>query len=105
MAIIYPYFLNSILTVHEWIQQEIDYPLFDPACIRYEALRAVAIDKTAVGDVLQKYGLTEYDFKRSDYAFHQSGVAGLIGLNARQLTEELPPEIERMVYVLKQTRP
>ena len=41
MAVIYPRFLQTILNVHENIHNQIPYPFFDNACIRYEALRSV----------------------------------------------------------------
>jgi hypothetical protein len=37
MAVLAPHFLRSILTCHEHLQQQIPYPFFDPACVRYEA--------------------------------------------------------------------
>ncbi len=44
MAVIYPHFLQSILTVHDRMESGIAYPFFDSACACYEALRAVRVD-------------------------------------------------------------
>ena len=104
MAIIYPQFLRSILDINEKISNQIPYPFFDPACTRYEALRAYWVDCDTVEKVTQKYGLTEYEFRKSLSAFKQRGTAGLIGLASKQLTEELAIEVERKVFVLKNAR-
>lgn len=105
MAVIYPRFLQVILNVHENIQNQIPYPFFDNACIRYEALRSVLVDGTNIQTIIDQYGLTEYAYRKSYSAFHQYGTAGLIGIDSKQLTEDLPIEVERMVFVLKKARP
>jgi len=104
MAVIYPHFLRATLEVHENLQSQIPYPFFDPACIRYEALRSVWVDETDLSSVTHKYGLTEYSYRKSLSAFKQYGTVGLIGPDCQQLTEELPLEVERMVFVLKKAR-
>lgn len=105
MAVIYPHFLRSILRVHEALQEgEIPYPFFDPACIYYEVLRAVLVDQISVEKTLQKFGLTAHAYRKSLKAFWELGTIGLIGLDSHQITEELSPEVERMVYVLKTAR-
>jgi hypothetical protein len=104
MAIIYPHFLSSSLAVHEKINSGFQYPFFDPACTRYEALRAYCADGLATEHVLEKFGLTEYEFRKSLSAFLQCGTAGLIGIGSKQLTEEMPIEVERKVFVLKNAR-
>jgi len=104
MAVIYPHFLRSILKVHENIQNKIPYPFFDNACIHYEALRSVLVDGNNIQTVIDKYGLTDYAYRKSFSAFHQFGTPGLIGLDSKQLTEDLPIEVERMVFVLKKAR-
>ena len=78
---------------------------FDNACIRYEALRSVLVEGTSIQTVIEKYNLTEYAYGKSFSAFHQYGTPGLIGLDSKQLTEVLPIEVERMVFVLKEARP
>ena len=105
MAIIYPYFLNSILTVHDSIQSQTVYPFFDSACKAYEALRCVAIDGKSVGEAIQQFGLSEYGYAKAKDVFNELGAIGLIGLDTRQFVEDLPLEVERKVFVLKQTRP
>ena len=105
MAIIYPHFLQTILKVYENLQQNIPYPFFDSSCIRYEALRSSLLDKNPIQPVIQKYGLSEYEYRKNLSAFQRFGVAGLIGLDFRQLIEEIPLEVERMVFVLKNARP
>lgn len=105
MAVIYPRFLQAILNVHENIHNQIPYPFFDNACIRYEALRSVLVDGTNIQTIIDKYALTEYAYRKSYSAFHQYGTAGLIGIDSKQLTEDLPIEVERMVFVLKKARP
>ncbi|MCW3987198.1 MAG: transposase, partial [Candidatus Bathyarchaeota archaeon] len=104
MAVIYPLFLHNILDVHGNIQSQIPYPFFDPACIRYEALRAVLLEGMEIQSVIEKYGLTEYAYRKSLAAFRRCGIAGLIGLDSAQLTEDMPLEVERMVFVLKKAR-
>ena len=105
MAIIYSHFLNTLLKVHKNIKNEVEYPAFDPACIRYEALRSVMIDKQPISKALKQYEISEYEYKKSEIAFKKFGTYGLIALESKKLIEELPIEIERMVYVLKATRP
>ncbi len=104
MAVIYPRFLQTTLKVYEHLQQNIPYPFFDSSCIRYEALRSCLLDKNPIQAVIQKYGLSEYEYRRNLVAFQRFGVAGLIGLNSKQLIEEIPLEVERMVFVLKKAR-
>ena len=105
MAVIYPYFLKTILDIHENIQNQIPYPYFDSACIYYEALRTVNVDGKSVATSIQSYGLTEYAYHKSHKAFQQYGVAGLIGIDSKQLTEEMSVDVERVVFVLKKARP
>lgn len=105
MAVIHPHFLQSILDVHENLQNRIPYPFFDNACIRYEALRCALVEGATIEAVMENYGLTEYAYRKSLSAFQQYGAAGLIGLDSQQLTEDLPLEVERMVLVLKKARP
>ncbi|NQT01408.1 MAG: transposase [Planctomycetes bacterium] len=105
MAVIYPRFLSSILVIHENITTQLPYPFFDPACVFYEALRAVRVDNRPIQDAVQSFGLTEYTFEKGSSAFHNYGVAGLIGLDSKQVTEPLSLDIERMVFVFKQARP
>jgi hypothetical protein len=104
MAVIYPYFLRSILNVHENIHNKIPYPFFDNACIHYEALRSVLVDGNNIQTVIDQFALTEYAYRKSLAAFHRFGTAGLIGLDSKQLTEHLPIEVERKVFVLKKAR-
>ena len=104
MAIIYPYFLQTILKVHENLQNKIPYPFFDSACVRYEALRTVLVEGGNIQTVLEKLGLTEYGYRKCISAFQKYGTAGLIGLDSYQLTETIPVEVERMVFVLKKAR-
>jgi len=105
MAVIYPHFLQVILNVHENIQNQIAYPFFDNACIRYEALRSVLVEGSSIQTVIEKYNLTEYAYRKSFSVFHQYGTPGLIGLDSKQLTEVLPIEVGRIVFVLKEARP
>lgn len=100
MAVIYPYFLRSILNVHNNIQDQISYPFFDPACKRYEALRSVFVDGLNYRQAMDKFGLTEYGYAKSQEAFQVYGVVGLIGLDSKHFTEDFPNEVERMVFVL-----
>ena len=104
MAVIYPHFLQTILGVHENLLNQIPYPFFDSACIRYEALRAVQVEGTPIQTVMDNYGLTEYGYRKSFSAFQHYGTPGLIGIDSQQLTEKLSPEVERMVFVLKKAR-
>ena len=105
MAVIYPTFLRSLLHVHDQRQAQGPYPFFDPACICYEALRARLHDQRPLSDIIEQYGLTEYGYRSAQAAFHQWGTAGLLGLGAKLLTEPLPVEVERQVFVLKAARP
>ena len=104
MSIVYPYFLNETLTVHSNIKKNIPYPFCDPACKRYEVLRAVLTECGDPQDVFTKFGLTDYEYRKSLSAFNSYGVAGLIGLNSRQLTEVIDVDIERKIYVFKKAR-
>ncbi len=101
MAVIYPHFLSTILAVHERIRSGVAYPFFDSACARYEALRAVQLEGLEASRAIEKYGLTDYGYRKALNAFTAGGVAGLIGLDSERLTEELSVEAERMVFVLK----
>lgn len=105
MSVIYPFFLSEILQVHQNISEQIAYPFFDPACIKYEALRAVAVDNLNTNSAINKFGISEHEYKKARQSFYKNGTYGLIGNNAKQLTEPLDVEIERMVYVLKKARP
>jgi len=62
------------------------------------------VDGLSVQSVLKRLGLTEYGLSKSQSSFRKHGTAGLIGLNARQFVEDLPLEVERMVFVLKRAR-
>jgi hypothetical protein len=104
MAIIYPHFLQTILRVHENILDKIPYPFFDPACVRYEALRSVLVEGDSIQTVVAKWGLTDYEYRKSLSAFQKYGSVGLVGLDSRQLIEAIPIEAERMVFVLKTAR-
>jgi len=104
MAVIASRFLRQSLEVHDRLRQGLGYPFFDPACRKYEALRAVSVDGIAVTRALDGFGLTEYEWRRSRGAFGSHGVAGLIGLDCDTLLETLDLETERMVFVLKQAR-
>jgi hypothetical protein len=105
MAVLSPHFLHSVLTCHENLQQQIPYPHFDPACVRYEALRLRAVEGASLEAVIETFGLSAYELHKSAAAFARCGVAGLMGLASRALTEPLDLEVERMAYVLKQARP
>ncbi len=105
MAVIYPYFLHSILSVHDNIQAQMSYPFFDPACKYYESLRSVYVDGISDQEALERFGLTEYGYAKAQKAFQKWGVIGLVGLEARHFTEDFPHEVERKVFVLKQARP
>ncbi len=105
MAVISSHFLRTVLAVHDNLRSGTPYPFFDPACIRYEALRSVLFDGAGPDAPATLYGLTEYAYRKSLKAFRRHGTAGLIGLGSKRLTEELPVEAERMVYVLKTARP
>lgn len=104
MAVIYPHFLRTILDVHDNLNNQVPYPFFDKACVRYEALRSILLEHNDLQTVADRFGLTEYDYRKSLAAFEVYGTAGLIGIDSQQLTEDLSVEIERMVYVLKKAR-
>ncbi len=105
MAVLYPFFLNTILRVHELLQQDVVYPFFDPACRLYETLRAVRQEGSAVLPALDRFAITEHGYRTGLRAFEKSGVAGLVGLDARQLVEDFPVEVERKAFVLRSARP
>ena len=105
MAVICSHLLKTILAVHDRIHGGMVYPYFDPACAYYEALRAVRLEGMTATGIIDNYGLTEYGYRKALAAFNTNGVAGLIGLDSERLTEQLPVELERMVFVLKQARP
>jgi hypothetical protein len=105
VAVIYSQFLRSILHVHEQRRAPLPYPFFDPACVRYEALRAGLHDQRRQSEIVEQYGLTDYAYRSAQAAFEQWGTAGLIGLGVKHLTEPLPAEVERQVFVLKAARP
>lgn len=105
MAIIFPHFLRTIISVHDNLNQNIPYPFFDPACVRYEALRAVSYDMEYPETVISKFGITEYEFRKSRSAFFRHGTAGLVGLDSKKIIEDFPTEVERMIFVLKSARP
>jgi hypothetical protein len=105
MAVIYPYFLRSILAVHENIESRVPYPFFDPACTYYESLRSVLVDGWSIQEAMDQFGLSEYGFNGAREAFKKLGAIGLIGLDARRFVEDLPLGVERKVFVLKQARP
>jgi hypothetical protein len=65
MAVIYPHFIQTILRVHENLRNQIPYPFFDEACIRYEALRSVLIEENSIPTVSDKFGLTEYAYRKT----------------------------------------
>jgi len=88
MAVIYPHFLQTILAVHDRMHSGMSYPFFDSACACYEALRAVRLEGLEMARAIEKYGLTEYGYRKALAAFNSSGVAGLIGLESGLLTEE-----------------
>jgi len=105
MAVIYPHFLSETLKTHDNLQNGIPYPFFDPGCVGYEALRAVLVDKRNRSEVLEKYGLSDHAYRNHLLKFSRHGVCGLIGSNSRNLTEDFPVNVERMVFVLKQAKP
>ncbi len=105
MAIIYNQFLREILNIHDLLNLNTEYPFFDPACRRYEALRAALIDKTPLSDIFAKFGITEYQYRQALAAFRDGGVIRLIGCAFPALSEPLELEAERMIFVLKQARP
>ena len=104
MPIISTKFLIHVIEIHENIQNNINYPFFDPACVRYEALRCVFIDGESIDNASEKFGLSNYEFRKAKIAFNNHGVAGLIGININELIESFPLQTERMVFVLKMAR-
>ena len=105
MAIIYPFFLKSILKINDNCMNNIPYPYFDPACVRYEVLRSIYIDGNGVDYSLKMYDITEYEYRKSLSLFNKYGVIGLIGIDSKEIIEDIPVEAERMIYILKQSRP
>lgn len=105
MGVIVSRFIRQSLKTHGLLLQGLEYPFFDSACRKYEALRAVSVDGITVTKALNRFGLTEYEWRRSRTAFGSHGVAGLIGLDCDTLLDALDIETERMVFVLKQARP
>ncbi len=105
MTVIYNPFLRKILDTHEAIQQNTLYPFSDQACRYYEAIRAVLVDQTNLSAVFEKFGITEYQYRKALASFLNGGVAKLIGIAYPQLSEPLDLEAERMIYVLKKSRP
>ena len=105
MAVIYNPFLREILNTHDALNLNMGYPFFDPACRYYEAIRAVLVDKTKLPVVFEKFGITEYQYRKAFAFFLNGGVGKLIGIAFPRFTEPLNPEAERMIYVLKKARP
>lgn len=105
MAIIYNPFLRDILNTHDLLNHNTKYPFFDPACRRYEAIRAALNDKKPLVSVFEKFGITEYQYRLALAAFREGGVHRLIGLSFPKLTEPIDKKAERMVFVLKNARP
>lgn len=58
-----------------------------------------------LSEVFEKYGLTEYHYRKALATFRKGGVAALIGNSFPKLTEPFDPEAERMIYVLKNALP
>ncbi len=83
MAVIYPHFLHTILRVHESIRDQIPYPFFDNACIRYEALRSAWVEGESIQTVIEKYGLTDYVYRKSVSAFQQHGTLDMSEIGRR----------------------
>jgi len=105
MAIIYHQFLREILSTHDALHLNTAYPFFDPACRYYEAIRAALVDKTPLLSVFEKFGITEYQYRKALAAFRKGGVTQLIGISFPRLTESFSLEAERMIYILKKARP
>jgi hypothetical protein len=105
MTVIYNPFLRKILHTHEAIHHNTLYPFFDQACRYYEAIRAVLVDQTNLSAAFEKFGITEYQYRKALATFRNGGVAKLIGIAYPRLTESLDLEAERMIYVLKKARP
>lgn len=104
MAVIYNPFLRDILNTHDAINNNVAYPFFDPACRYYEAIRAVFVNKMKLSAVYEKFGITEYQYRKALSSFFNGGVAQLIGIAFPQFIEPFDLETERMVYVLKKAR-
>ena len=105
MAIIYNPFLQKILSIHDNITGNTGYPFFDPACQLYEALRAVMIDQKPLSSVLDKFAISNYQYKQAASVFKKGGVLCLIGLAFDELVRPFPNDAERMIFVLKKARP
>jgi hypothetical protein len=105
MAIIHNPFLRDLLDVHDKLRHNVEYPFFDPACVYYEAVRAELINGIPQAEILSKYGLTMYQFKKALSVFYSKGVTGLLGLRYEDVVEPFDLEVERVVYVLKNARP
>ena len=105
MAVICNPFLRKILDTHEAIHHNTLYPFFDQACRYYEAIRAVLVNQTNLSAVFEKFGITEYQYRKALASFRNGGVAKLIGIAYPRLTEPFDMEAERMIYVLKKARP
>jgi hypothetical protein len=105
MTIIYNQFLRDILNTHDLLNFNTDYPFFDPACRRYEAIREALTDKKPLASIFNKFGITEYQYRQALAAFRAGGVPGLIGVLFPRLIEPFNKEAERMVFVLKKARP
>ena len=105
MAVIYSSFLREIINTHNLLAQNAAYPFFDPACLRYEAIRSAWVDQKPLSQIFDSLGITEYQYRQALGAFRKGGVANLIGLSVPKLIEPLPTEAERMIYVLKKARP
>ena len=76
MTIIFNPFLREILKTHELLINNVAYPFFDSACRQYEAIRAGMVDKNPLSEVFEKYGLTEYHYRKALTAFRKGGVNG-----------------------------
>ena len=105
MAVIYNPFLREILNTHDLLINKTAYPFFDLACRQYEAIRAGWVDKNALSTIFEKFGITEYQYRKALAAFREGGVIRLIGNSFPKLTEALDLEAERMIYILKNARP
>ena len=105
MAIICNPFLQKILSIHDNITGNTGYPFFDPACQLYEALRAVMIDQKPLSSVLDKFAISNYQYKQAASVFKKGGVLCLIGLAFDELVRPFPNDAERMIFVLKKARP
>jgi len=105
MAVIYSSFLREIINIHNLLARQTSYPFFDPACRRYEAIRAALVDQKPLSTIFETFGITEYQYRQALGAFRKGGVAYLIGLSFPKLTESLDVQAERMIYVLKNARP